>query len=494
MTIEIMGFVIVAVGLLTIRYGPDFGIYALMISTLFGAAAAVKLPALAHANVLPAHALLPFYLIAVTRLPRGVDQAMRSLAYPSPGFWLAAFTAYAVLSAVFLPRLFAGQIEVFSIVRDVDGRGGTFTQFLGPSAGNITQSLYLIGDLAVFAAVCAHACGRGLAIVVKAVLAAAAANIGFALADLVTYHMGMPDALEFMRNANYGMLVEAEISGFKRLVGSFSEASAFGGITLVYFAFCFELWLRGVHARASGILTGLSLAAVLAATSSSAYVALGVYAAVILLRGGAGLLAGITTKRAAILTVALFIGTVLVVMALALVPPVWTSLSDFVDRTLFNKLHTQSGIERSLWNAHAMDAFFESGGIGVGVGSVRASSFIVAVLANTGVIGLGLLMPMLASLAYRIVIGSRDRIAEAYAAAGGWACFALLISASLTASSVDLGLLFAINAAIVTAASLQGAAAVQDRLTERRRHPAWASARATRVYGRSNKGAQSWTS
>lgn len=453
MAIELIGIITIIFGLLTLRFGPDFGIYVLMVATLLGAAAAVKLPALAGANILPAQVLLPFYVIAVARLPGGVSNGLRGLITPGPGFWLAAFVVYGVLSALFLPRLFAGSIEVFSIARDSTGHGSSFTRPLAPSAGNLTQALYLLGDLAVFAAVVAHAACGGLVTIVRAVLVAATANLVFAVADLITYELAISEAMDFIRNANYGMLVEAEISGFKRLVGSFSEASAFGGVTLVYFAFCFELWLRGVYPRVSGILAALSLLVVLGCTSSSAYVGLGVYATIILLRGLVSLVAGATTRRAAVVTFAVPVSAVLLILALALNPTVWTLLSDFVDQTLLNKLQTQSGIERSLWNEHAMNAFLGSAGLGIGVGSVRASSFIVSVLASTGLIGLTLFAAMLANIVVIVVRGSADRIADGFIAAGGWACFALMSAAGLTSAGVDLGLLFFVNAAIVTSAA-----------------------------------------
>lgn len=454
MTIELIGIITIVCGLLILRLGPDFGIYALMIATLLGAAAAVKLPMLGGANILPAHALLPFYALAVAKLPRGVDNAIRSLAYPGPGFWFTAFVVYGVVSALFLPRLFAGTIDVFSIARDVTGRGGgTYMTSLSPGSGNITQSVYLVGNLVIFMAVMAHAASGALSTVVRAVVAAAAMNLMFAVADLATYAASIPEAMDFIRNANYGLLTESDISGYKRIVGSFTEASAFGGITLVYFAFCFELWLRGVYPRVCGLVAALLLLAALASTSSSTYVGLGIYATVVLLRCAAGLITGRTTLRATAVAFVVPAGAVLVVLTLALIPSVWTSLSDLVDRTLLNKLQTQSGIERALWNEHALRVFYESFGLGAGVGSVRASSFLVAVLANTGLIGLLFLGAMLISLACFVVRGASDGRADGYIAAGGWACFALLLSASLTASSVDLGLLFFINAAIVTAAA-----------------------------------------
>jgi len=51
-------------------------------------------------------------------------------------------------------------------------------------------------------------------------------NLTFAGLDLATYFTGTTEVLSFIRNANYAMLVEDQAAGFKRIVGSFPEASS----------------------------------------------------------------------------------------------------------------------------------------------------------------------------------------------------------------------------------------------------------------------------
>jgi len=456
MSIELIGLITLVAGLLVIRSGPDFGIAVLMIATLLGAAAAIKLPALGGASILPAHALLPFYLLALIRQPGAISDAIRSLAFPGPGFWFAAFVIYGFISALILPRLFAGVIDVVAIDRDA---GGIFVMPLAPGSGNITQPVYLAGDLALYAAVVAHTVRNGLSPVVRAVFLAAAVNLCFGVLDLATYAAGMSSLLDFIRNANYAMLVEGEIEGFKRLVGSFPEASAFGAVTLMYFAFCFEVWLRGAGDIRAGVLALLSLAAVLACTSSSAYVGLGVYLSAALVRCAASLTIGNANARA---TFVAAIGPLLVLtilLTLMMLPNLWEPVSGLVDRTLINKLDTQSGIERSMWNEVGLRVFFDSSMLGVGVGSLRTSSFLVAILATTGLAGAFLMAAFFIALGLQLLKTKEDGFAAAASAGAGGACFALFTTASLVAASVDMGLSFFIAAGLISGAACRSAAA-----------------------------------
>lgn len=454
MTVEVIGIITALAGFLMLWRGPDLGITLLMLATLLGAAAAVKLPALGGATVLPAHALLPFYVFAVARQPHAIQNALRSLAGPKPGFWLAMFTVYCIASALLMPRLFAGLIQVFSIARDSDGgEARIILTALEPGSGNLTQSGYLAGNLILYAAVLAHAAQGALPIIVRAVLLAAAANLLFAIIDLASYAAGFPELLDLIRNANYAILSEGDIAGLKRIVGSYPEASVFGGMTLMFFAFCFELWLRGVYTRAAGILAALSFVAVLACTSSSAYVGLGVYAGLILLRCTLSLILDAASPRGAAVALLAPLLALVTLFAFMQMPAVWAMVSELVDQTLVNKLDTQSGIERSSWNEYGLRAFFDSAMLGAGAGSVRASSFLVAVLATSGLIGAGLMVAFITSLALNVMRGARSRETAAVTMAGGGACFALIVTASLVAASPDLGLSFFINAAIVTAAA-----------------------------------------
>jgi hypothetical protein len=452
MIIEVVGFIVIGAGLLVIRYGPDFGIVVLMIGTLLGAAAALKLPALGGANMLPGHLLLPFYLLALVRQPGAISEMIRSLAFPKPGFWLALFIAYGFVTALLLPRLFAGVIEVLTIDREADG---IFVLPLAPSTSNITQPVYLAGDLVLYAAVVAHAARSGLIPIVRAILIAAAVNLTFGTLDMVTYAAGMSWLLDFIRNADYGMLVEGSIQGFKRIVGSFPEASAFGAVTLMYFAFCFEFWLRGAIRQWTGTLALLSFLAVVLCTSSSAYGALGIYLSLVMIRCLIGLFIGTATTRSATIALVGPLVMLTVLLSLMMLPNVWSAITALFDQTLLNKMDTKSGVERAMWNELGLRVFFESSMLGAGLGSVRTSSFVIAVLASTGIVGAVLLLAFFGGLALQILRPKRSGFAVAAAAGGGAACFVLSVTGTLAGAAVDLGLPFFVAAGVISAAAVE---------------------------------------
>jgi len=182
-------------------------------------------------------------------------------------------------------------------------------------------------------------------------------------------------------------------------------------------------------------------------TSSTAYVTLAVFSIIVL----AGCVRRMFTREASRQQIAYAcVVPILLLLALAgamLVPAAWTTLSGLFDATIANKLATQSGIERLRWNHQALVAFFDTLGAGAGVGSVRASSFVVAVLANCGVLGCLLFAAFLVA----VIIPQRPSVPQCaenrIARAGAHACLALLMAASISAAGVDLGLFFSIFAA-----------------------------------------------
>jgi hypothetical protein len=58
------------------------------------------------------------------------------------------------------------------------------------------------------------------------------ADLAFAAIDLGGYWTGAGDLLAFLRNGSYRMLDNTVILDFKRIVGSFPEASTFAYFTL----------------------------------------------------------------------------------------------------------------------------------------------------------------------------------------------------------------------------------------------------------------------
>lgn len=450
MSIELIGIITFLLGLLTLRKGPDFGIYALAFLMLLGMAAAIKLPALGNASIQPAHFFLPFYVLAIARQKGTSGRLLQTLAFPRTGYWLAAFIVYGVITAALLPLLFAGDTMVFSLSRGSVVAARIVSALLAPSANNITQSVYLIGDLMLFVAVSAHIMQGGARTITAALLFAASANIVFAVLDVVTYWTHTAGLLDIIRNANYAFAATSDVAGFKRIAGSFSEASSFGAATLVLFVFSAELWLSRQRHIYAGVIALLSALLLVMSTSTSTYFGLAVYCALL----GARCLWALSSGRASARHVTILFGVplaaLIIGLGLALIPGFTDAAAELLDRVVFNKLLGHSGIERSIWNDHAMQAFFDTRGLGAGVGSIRSSSYPVALLAGVGIIGTLLFVAFLAAL---IVSARRARALRAAALmnAARWACLISLVPAAVSATTIDLGLTFFLLAALATA-------------------------------------------
>ena len=136
-------------------------------------------------------------------------------------------------------------------------------------------------------------------------------------------------------------------------------------------------------------------------------------------------------------------------------------IQNIADTLIFNKMTTQSGYERAAWNAQAFQVFFDTYGFGAGNGSLRASSFPIVVLANLGIVGTGLVCLFLASIFFgRRHFSGSNRIDDANRQAAKAACFAGLLTATISGALTDLGLPFFAFAAIACARSSDARTAV----------------------------------
>jgi hypothetical protein len=127
---------------------------------------------------------------------------------------------------------------------------------------------------------------------------------------------------------------------------------------------------------------------------------------------------------------------------------------NLLDATVFNKLSSSSGEERSSWNVQALQVFVDTFGFGAGNGSMRTSSFPLAVIANLGIVGAALFGLFFASIFWGGKnAGARDSQEGAYRLAARSACTAWLITATISGSLTDLGLPFFAFAAIACSGS-----------------------------------------
>jgi hypothetical protein len=450
MQVEPIGIVTIILGLIGLLAGQRFAVTVFFLSVLLGAAAAFILPSLGGANIQPSNLLLLFLTFTTISSRKSLHRAAGALVPPNPGFWLLLTAAYAMLSAMFLPRILAGTIDVFSITRP--GVGQTITSPLAPNSGNVTQPVYFVGDMVCFLLFYDTASRpQGLKTVVNAAILATALNLCFVVIDLGTYWAGISDALAFIRNANYRMLDEAVVLGFKRIVGSFAEASTFAYYTSGLFAFCTVLALNGVRPRLTGTLGFLSLVTLIFATSSTGFAAAGGFLALLFFSCLVKVLSGRVRKTTAVVVTIFPVLVAAGLVALRLDQHLWSIISDVFDASLVDKMSSASGIERTSWTEQALVDFAATYGLGAGAGSVRASSFPVAALGNIGLFG---------TLTYGIFIlqvfwGRRGRwqhpFPTACQSAARWACLAQLIGASVSGSFIDLGLEFFIFAGLACA-------------------------------------------
>lgn len=449
-------FMALALIVLLVLVRPRHQLAVLGIALPFGAAAAFNLPAFGNSSVLVpslvAAALIGFYFLQ----RRSAIPMLLTAARPyTPGFFLIVFIAIAISVTIVSPRFFAGSIEVFGIARGDRQIAGTDLVPLRPSTANVTQSLYLLQGIIFYLVVVAISQGRDRERqFLNALQAVTLTHLALTALDVVENITGLNALMDWMRTANYAFLDHAVFAGLPRLVGGFSEASSYSYYSLALFAFWLVYWrLGGAQKYAFPYLIALLLA-VIFSTSSSAYAALGVFLVIVLSLAAVDLL----RRRAPTPTVIMVVGGLMAApisialffLALELSPGFYA----YMDQLAFSKLESRSGVERAAWNRQALAAFFDSYMLGVGLGSVRGSSFLVGLLSTVGLAGTLAYGAFFYLLARQKVPphNSEDR---SLAGAAKAACLAMFLQSNLAASNPDLGLLFFLFAGAAFAFSVQ---------------------------------------
>lgn len=450
MTLEPIGYMVFLLGVIAFFRGSHLAITSLCLLTLLGAAAALQLPALGGGSIQPSHLMVLFLALVILRRPAETQAAIHSLAPPAAGFWFASYVLFSVASAFFLPRIFAGATLVYSSARDTLGNISTVAMPLAPGSSNITQAVYLLGDLACFAMVCGFVRLGHADFTARRLIATAMFCFVFAAIDVSSFFIGIPEFLDFIRNANYTMHIAETLGGFKRIVGSFPEASAYGSVALVFFVFTLMLWLEKFPSRWVGPASLLLGITIVLCTSTTAYAASAVMFTLIVIVCLKQALSGKVNGRHIPFLLVMLVGIPCIIMALMLIPEVWDSVAGLVDIAVSDKMQSQSGEERTAWNRLSLISFLETSMFGGGVGTVRASSFIFALLSNVGLIGTLLFVVFFYSLIklYWKPAKAISAQQKSIGTAAVMASIAQVVSATVSGSSTDLGLLFSIMAAL----------------------------------------------
>jgi hypothetical protein len=438
MTITIFGVLVLVVGsILMIRASTLTMLCFVMLTTLLGGSSAFNLatgssvlPGIVAVILLSVRCLLPSYR------PTGSLRSALDANLP-----LVLFTIYGAVGALILPFIFAGSIDVAPL-RPLFTPDPFATTPLAFTPQNLTSAGYLFTTMlgAIAACIAVQTPGAELRVArTGSIIALTHASLGFA--SIVLAETPFAVFFKFFRNALYNQL-DQEIAGLSRMSGIFAEPSNFAGYGFIYFVFVAELWLRDIDRRWSGPATLLLFAALVVSTSTTAYIGLVSYCAILTLRQ---LLFPRTVASPKLVAVAaMVLVSAVATVSLLVIRPDTLKIVDLVYRMMIvNKAESESGMVRLMWARQGIEAFWASGGLGVGVGSFRSSSLGTAILGAMGVIGvatytaqmLRVLQPFRRSTFVRTGDPSID-----VGAAASWTVIVMSIPSFVSAPSPDPGL------------------------------------------------------
>jgi len=361
-------------------------------STAFGAFAVVPTE-LTAGLTFTATPIVTLLLVARAFVSKsGADSFLTSAIRFNRLGWLFSFWIVAIVTSLFLPYFFAGEIMVVPM-RDV--KSGL--QPLAPTPQNISQLVYIsISILGVFAFAKVLRSRSDRQSALKALTFGGAVVCATGLLDYASQFLALNAVLEPFRTATYALVTNVEVLGGKRVVGLMPEASTFGGLCLEFLALLI-FFRRAIESRRvrnvyAPVVIGLLALNIWLSTSSSAYVGIAILAVVlaaeailrIFSRGHSGQL----YRQDLMGELAVAVGLVATfALLLLLVPSVMEPVYALIDRMVLNKVDSGSFEERALWRNAAWDSVVASWGLGIGLGSARASSSVVSVLSGTGILG-----------------------------------------------------------------------------------------------------------
>ena len=287
--------------------------------------------------------------------------------------------AIGVVGAFALPRLFAGQ-PVNSPRLDADA-----TAPLAFSTSNLGQCVYLVLNVAfLWYAAQRFATVRIARGAIAATMGAGAIVVAFAVYQFAGAMTGVPYPSDVLySNDAFVMQHGSEIAGMPRIGSTFTEPAGMAVFLVGFLAFAIvRLGTAGAGRYAWRVLLLLATVAVLmVSTSSTAY--LGIAAV------GAGAVFGYLvvpivrgTARARTVVASLAIVAIVVGGAASS-----AAVRDIVRATVFEKQDSDSFDTRSAADRTAVEIARTTLGLGVGLGSNRASSFGPSMLSTIGVYG-----------------------------------------------------------------------------------------------------------
>ena len=381
-------------------------------------------------------------------------QVMRSFSL------LFFFAGFATLTAILLPTLFRGTVEVYPL--DLGLRDNDLT-ILTPRSGNFTQTIYLIVNV-ILAAALANliVMGKDFMFAARAYLITSIFVIIMGIYQLLAHYGGFYYPYDVItNNPGYSQQFDQQLLGLKRYSSVFTEPSAAAHWLVGFIPFAIVVYLRGLFGAWLLWVILIAAGCLVLATSTTGYAAaallLGYVAIRSLARSAHG--APVFSQRAVAL------GFTVVVAAAVAIGWLWASgifelVASVFDRAVITKLASESGERRLGGDAHALWLMIETGGLGVGWGGNKASSQLLRVASTTGLLGIVILGYFVVGLIRQnravLVLETKNSQLAGLTAAHGWAVTGMFLAALIAAGDPN-ALGFWIGLALYVAA-LAGAA------------------------------------
>ncbi len=365
--------------------------------------------------------ILPYYWIAILialrvgwlvvsgriiRLPPGARTAM---------LLLVALAVVATAVTLTAPWVFIG-LPVYDPQRGID------SQYLNLGALEFQFSMVgQLGYLWLNVVVVWYAAMEGArkdvaSRFVRALVWAGAAAVMLALWQFAAWKLGLPYPYEHLNNAvGWSPGYIQYLAGVKRINGSFTEPSSMAAFMLGFFAFMMVLWLQR-RDPGTGVLVALSLISLVISTSTTAY--LGLLALLLIwLLTAAIRQTGLSQRGLA----ALLIAGILIAVLLPAVMADETARQVF-DSSVLSKRTSSSFVHRTAADLRSLELLIETGGLGVGLGGNRPSSFIASVASNLGVVGFALFAFFLVAVWHAAAVRAKNALGPSRiaAAAASW--------------------------------------------------------------------------
>lgn len=283
---------------------------------------------------------------------------------------LGLFFLYALVSAVLLPRYFAGIYILYPT-------GGLDEEINSPTPlafdrGNIGQPIFLLMNIAMVVACVVFRSPAFCRSLLSCWLVAGWISLFFAAYQKLSMLFGIYFPAEILySNGGYSVGFGLTLDGYERLNSTFTEPSCAGNVFGAYF--CYYLYEFARTRQIGAVLTALLYAVAVVLTASAVgYIEILVALLLVTLQMSGRLLTAL----------AFLLG------AVAALAATYFWVPDLVSSVILNKAASGSFLNRTASDLFSLDLAVQTKLLGVGLGSNRPSSFLTYLLSNVGLFGL----------------------------------------------------------------------------------------------------------